>query len=76
MNESNEQAQPTEQVMIQIILTVDGQVKVTGPALADKTAFYGLLEVAKDACREMHTPKVLRPQGNFLQGLRMNGKHK
>ncbi len=76
MSDINEKAQPTEQIMIQIILTVEGQVKVVGPALADKTAFYGLLEVAKDAIREMHTPKVLRPQGNFLHGLRMNGKHK
>ena len=74
MTEEAKDAQaPQEKVMIQIILTVDGQVRVAGPALADKTAFYGLIEVAKDAVRDLHTPKVLRPQGNFLAGLRSNG---
>jgi len=74
-DEANQDAQPKERVMIQIILTIGGDVRVVGPALADKTAFYGLLEVAKDAVRDLHAPKVLRPQGNFLQGLRANGKH-
>lgn len=74
-NESNEVAQPKEQVLMQIIITVDGQIKVHGAILNDRAASYGVLEVAKDAVRELHTPKVLRPQGNFLQSLRNGGKH-
>ena len=74
-NDATEQAQPKEQVLMQIIITVDGQIKVQGTILNDRAASYGVLEVAKDAVRELHTPKVLRPQGNFLAGLRNGGKH-
>ena len=72
-NEANEQAQPTEQVVMQIILTKECGVKVVSGLLGDKMACYGLLEVAKDAVREAHAPKVISPVGNFLNGLRQNG---
>lgn len=46
--------EPTERVVIQISLTKQGQVKVEGLCLNDKTMTYGLLEMAKEAVYEMH----------------------
>ena len=74
VDEATQEAQ-TEKVVIQISLTPDGQVRFQSSLMADKIALYGLLELAKDLVREAHAPKALRPQGNFLQGLRANGKH-
>lgn len=59
-----------ETIAIQIILMSDGQIKVVGPLLGDKTACYGLLELAKDAIRELHTPKITKPSGGLINHLR------
>ncbi len=75
MNDANEQAQPEFQVMIQIVVNKDGQMGMTGMALNDELLAYGVLEKAKLMVKAMHEPKVLRPQGNFLNGLRANGVH-
>ena len=74
VNEGNEEAQPKEIVALQIILNPDGGIKIQGPTLADRTAAYGLLEVAKDMVREMHTVKVVKPSGGLIQHIR-NGRH-
>lgn len=66
MDEANEQAQPEETVVFQIVLTKDGGMKVQGPMLADRTACYGLLETAKDMVRDMHTPKILKPNNGSM----------
>lgn len=73
-NEANEKAQGDESVALQIILTKDGGVRIQGPVLADRMASYGLLEIAKDMIREMHTPKIIKPNGGILNFAR-NGKH-
>ena len=73
VNEANQDAQPKEIVAIQIVLTVDGGVKLAGPMLADRTAAYGLLETAKDMVREMHTPKIV-PPGGMMHFLRNGNK--
>lgn len=73
MDDANQDAQPEERQLIEILLTKDGQIKVRGSVIGDRTAAYGILETAKDAIRELHTPKVIKPQGNFLGGLRRNG---
>ena len=70
--EESQESVPEETVAIQIILTKDGGIKILGPCLADRTASYGLLEVAKDMVREMHTPKIVKPSG-ILNGLRTRG---
>lgn len=72
-NDANKDAQLKERVMLQIIITVDGEIKVTGPILGDEVASLGMLEKAKQMIADLHKPKVLKPQGNFLQGLRGNG---
>lgn len=71
-NESNHEAQK-DLVALQIILTSDGKVKVVGPLLVDKTGSYGLLEMAKDAVREFHQPKIIKP-GAMMNFVRGNGK--
>lgn len=76
VNEANEQAQPDYQVMLQIVIGKDGQMGLTGHAMKDEILAYGLLEKAKLLVKSVHEPKVVRPQGNFLSGLRMNGKGK
>lgn len=71
-NDMNETAQPEETVVLQIILTKNGAVKIQGPMLVDRTACYGLLETAKDMVREMHAPKIVKPFGGLMK---MNGRH-
>lgn len=74
MDEANKDGQPKETVMLQIILNVDGQMRVAGPVVSDEVACYGLLEKAKQMVAALHNqPKVIKPQGNFLAGLRSNG---
>lgn len=73
-NEANGEAQPQETVAIKIILTKEGQLRVESPFIGDRTAMYGMLETAKDAVREAHhRSPIIKPQGNFLGGLRENG---
>lgn len=65
-NESNQEAQPDKTVMLQIVVDKDGNVGVGGLAIGDKTAAYGLLEVAKDIICDMHKPKLVKPNGFSL----------
>lgn len=74
-NESNEQAQPEQTVMLQIIIDKNGNLGVGGPVLADKTACYGLLESAKDIVRDMHKPTIVKPNGKIIDFMRNGGKH-
>lgn len=62
MENKNEEVQE-DKIVMQIILTKDGQLKVISPVLQDKTACYGLLEQAKDAIREAHSPRIVKPGG-------------
>jgi len=62
-NEANHEAQPDKTVMIQIIIDKEGNLGVSGLAVADKTAAYGLLEAAKDIIRDIHQPKLVKPNG-------------
>lgn len=74
MEEANKDGQPEEQVMLQIIMRVDGQMRVVGPLVSDEVACYGILEKAKQMVAQLHNkPQILKPQGNFLAGLRGNG---
>lgn len=60
---------PKETVAFQIIMTNDGQLKIFSPFLQDKMACYGILELAKEAVRDMHQPKIVKPGGimNFAR---------
>lgn len=46
-------------ITITIVRHDDGRIDVEGP-LDNKAAFYGLLEVAKDVCRDYHAEKERR----------------
>lgn len=72
-NETNAAGQPDERIVMQIMMTKEGQLKVVSPIIADKAACYGILELAKDAIREAHKPQIIKPGGmlNFVR----NGKH-
>lgn len=72
INDANEQAQPEQTVMFQIVIDKNGNIGVNGIALSDKSLCYGLIETAKDIIREMHQPKIIKPSG-FMNHLR-NGK--
>ncbi len=74
-NDMNEQAQPDETTVLSLALTKDGQLKVSGVLLGDKTACYGLLEAAKDLVREMHQPKLVKPNGGMINFVRSGWKH-
>lgn len=74
-NEGNEQAQPDQTVMFQIVINKDGNVGIAGPILADKTACYGLIETAKDILRDMHKPTLVKPNGKVIDFIRNGGKH-
>jgi len=73
-DEMSEQEAPKEQILLSILITPDGKIKLEGPILNDDVTAYGILEKAKmliaDAQRQ---PKLIKPVGNFLQGLRENG---
>ncbi len=73
-NETNEAGQPDERVVMQLILTKEGQLKVVSTFIGDKMACYGLLEVAKDAIRELHAPKLIKAPGGMMNFIR-NGRH-
>ncbi len=73
-NDANEDAQPKETVAMQLVMTIDGQLKVMSPFLQDKMACYGLLELAKDAVKALHEPKIVKPHGGIMDFVR-NGKH-
>jgi len=62
-NEASEQAQPDKTLMLSIVIDKDGNIGVGGLAVGDKTAAYGLLESAKDIIRDMHQPKLVKPNG-------------
>jgi len=74
-NDANEAAQPEEKVVMQIMITKDGQVKVAG-MINDKIAAFGILEVAKECITAYHEaakPKIVKaPNGviNFARNLR------
>lgn len=46
-NETSAEGQPDERIVMQLILTKDGQLKVGGPGCTDKIMALGLLELAK-----------------------------
>lgn len=73
MDDANKEAQPKESVALQIIITLEGSIKISGPILGDRMAAYGLLETAKDMVREMHTPKIVKPIGGLMH--LKNGRH-
>ena len=67
--------QPLEKVVLQIILTKDGQVKVSG-MIHDKVVALGFLELAKHTLHEhwkSQEVKIHKPGGimNFVR----NGNH-
>lgn len=72
-NEANAEGQPEEQIVMQIYLSRDGQLRVKTPILNDKTACYGILELAKDAIRDAHKPQIVKPNGAIMNFIR-NGK--
>jgi len=61
-----------ETIAMQLIMTTDGQLKVVSPFLNDKMACYGLLELAKDAIKDLHAPKIIKPSGGVLNFARRN----
>lgn len=63
---------PKETVVMQLILTEDGKLKVTGSVIGDKTACYGLLALAQDAIRELHASKIVKVGG--MMNMLRNGK--
>lgn len=73
VNDATKDAQPKERVVLQIIITIDGEMRVQGPLLGDEVAALGMLQKAQHMISELHRPKVVKPVGNFLQGLRQNG---
>ena len=72
-NDANEATQPKESVALQIIITLDGSIKLSGPILGDRMAAYGILEIAKDMVHEMHSPKIVQP-GGMMKFLRNGHK--
>ncbi len=75
INEANEAAQPEETIIMQIFVTRNGEMKIQSPLMNDKMALYGILETAKDAIRELHAPKIVRPTGGIMGFVRGNGRH-
>lgn len=76
--ETTHDSQPQERVVLSIIITKEGQVKVTSPLMQDEIACYGLLQKAHDLIHDAHKQaehKIIRPQGNMLDALR-NGRLK
>ena len=73
-NEANEKAQPEQTIMFQIAMDKSGNIGIGGVAIGDKAVCYGLMEVAKDMLREMHSPKIVKPIGGLMNHLR-NGRH-
>lgn len=73
-NEKNLEGQPEEKVVMEIIITKDGQVRVKSPILGDKAACYGILQVAQDAIREFHKPQIIRPNQHGIMNFIKNGK--
>lgn len=73
-NDADEKAQPEQTIMFQIAISKDGQVGIGGLACGDKAMAYGLMEVAKDILRDMHTPKIVKPTGGMMNFVR-NGRH-
>lgn len=64
---------PKEKIILQVIFTNEGQIKVIGSMLQDKIAAYGILEQIKDMVRDMHKPQLVKPQGSIMNFVR-NGK--
>lgn len=70
----SEQETPKEQILLTVLITPNGQIKLEGPILNDEVTAYGILEKAKMLIADAHKqPKIVKPVGNFLQGLRENG---
>lgn len=73
-NDKNAEGQPEERVVMQLTIDKEGNLKVYSPMLGDKTAMYGLLEVARDAIQDLHKPKIQKHIGGIM-GFARNGKH-
>ena len=73
-NDANEATQPEEQIMFTIAMNKNGQIGIGGIALGDKAVCYGLLEVAKDMLREMHTPKIQPVTNGGFRKFLANGR--
>lgn len=73
LNEKPAEAQPEEKIVMQIILTRSGQVKVQGGIIADKIASYGLLQCAIEEIRKYNEPKIVKPVGGVMNFIRGNG---
>lgn len=75
-NETNQDGQPEERVVMQIILTKDGSMKVNSAVLMDEMACFGILEKAKQTIIEHHKQirsKLVKPDHRIMDFLR-NGK--
>ena len=75
ISEKPAETQPDEKIVMQIILTRSGQVKVQGGIIADKIAAYGLLQCAIEEIRKHNEPKIVKPVGGVMNFIRGNGKH-
>lgn len=80
INESNEVNDVNEErIVMQILITKDGQLKVVSSLMQDKTACYGILETAKDLIREHNhavscMPKgIIKPVGGLMHRFARNG---
>lgn len=76
-NETNADGQPDEKVVMQIILTKEGLLKVGGVVASDKIAALGILEMAKltlikawDAAEV----KIHKPNSGGIMGFVRNGR--
>lgn len=74
-NETNFEGQPDQKVVMQIFITKEGKVRVSG-MIDDKTIALGLLEVAKMELQEHWArleTKIVKPNG--IMGFVRNGRH-
>lgn len=75
-NETNQESQPEERTVLQIILSKDGEVRVRGVLLSDEVACYGLLKKAEQIIAENHQAarvKLVKPNGGIMSFIR-NGR--
>lgn len=69
--------EPDEKVVMQLILTKSGQLRVIGSVINDKILSYGLLELAKSTLEKFwkeSESKIIKSPGGIM-GFVRNGKH-
>lgn len=77
MNESMLPDEPKEKVVMEIILTNEGEILVRG-MIQDKTIALGLLEQAKMKLQEYWASleiKLVKPKGDIMNFIRNGKKH-